>query len=456
MSESSKKIIKFFCDRFLDLDYYPTNLKAVMELSVDKFKGIKQKSVEKLKKIEIQKLRDFLNYKSTDFKKLLKKSQLDQSILQNGLIAANLIANAWNKRNLYLKKPKMKVVTAGLDFAGKTSLINRLISNQSFNEITNLEPTIGANVEEFQTDRLSLIVWDLGGQKNHIDEYLSEPERFFIQVDVLIFVFDTQDDRRYDNAAKYLSDLINILEFLNEFPFLLILMNKVDSDIVDNPDFQIKLEYLTDKITNIFLNREKSWTFEIIPTSIYNYYSNEPEIAKNIKNIFSKDIKPKKNEEYLSIEDKLQTILDINLNLLDRITTELAEIKRIISRLAPSDISQSLFSIPFERVPQEYTTMTRKKKGNKKDETRKKRKKSDKVVGPPKKLESLPVPKKSKTSDSELIQKAKDSPPSIKAPESLKPPPPPPSKQLTMRPQVRRLEIISELKELFIKRGIVK
>lgn len=27
MSESAKTIIKYFCDRFLDIDYYPTNLK---------------------------------------------------------------------------------------------------------------------------------------------------------------------------------------------------------------------------------------------------------------------------------------------------------------------------------------------------------------------------------------------------------------------------------------------
>jgi hypothetical protein len=49
----------------------------------------------------------------------------------------------------------------------------------------------------------------------------------------------------------------------------------------------LDLEYLTDKISTVFINSEKSWNFDITPTSIYNFYSSEPEIARSIKNIFS-------------------------------------------------------------------------------------------------------------------------------------------------------------------------
>ena len=121
----------------------------------------------------------------------------------------------------------------------------------------------------------------------------------------------------------------------------------------------IKIEYLTEKISEIFKNTEKSWTFEIIPTSIYNYYSNEPEIVKNIKNIFSQG-KAEKDKEIVipDIEEKFQKILDINLKIMDNFVSELSEIKRILHRLNPSTMSQSLFSIPFKKVKTEHIPLT--------------------------------------------------------------------------------------------------
>lgn len=248
MSESAKTIIKYFCDRFLNIDYYPTSLKDILDLEINRLKNIDEEDVVKFNKINIQNLRDLSMVQISEYERLSKKALINKSNFKNALIAAILIANAWSKRAQYMKKPKMKVVVAGLNFAGKTSLINRLINDINYQDMINLEPTIGANVEEYQSDKLDLILWDLGGQKDNIEEYLESPERFFIQVDVLIFVFDSQDDVRYDAAVEYLSELINILAFLNESPYFVILLNKADSDIVNDPDFQIKVEYLTDKI----------------------------------------------------------------------------------------------------------------------------------------------------------------------------------------------------------------
>ncbi|MHA1412196.1 MAG: ADP-ribosylation factor-like protein [Promethearchaeota archaeon] len=294
-----------------------------------------------------------------------------------------------------MKKPKMKVVIAGLDYAGKTSLINRLINDYNYEDMINLEPTVGANIEEYQSEKVDLILWDLGGQRDHLNEYLSFPEQFFVQVDVLIYVFDSQDDLRYLEAIKYLNDIINILTFLNENPYILILLNKADSDIMNDPDYQIKIEYLTDKITEIFKNSEKSWTFEIIPTSIYNFYSKEPEIARSIKNIFS--YKEKDEVKLLpEIDEKIRRILDINLKLMDKVVSELAEIKRILFRLNPLDFSVEGFSIPFEKVPIDYITIedqnlakTKKKKSKEKLKELSRAKFLKKKAGPPKQRPSF-------------------------------------------------------------------
>ncbi|KKN31369.1 hypothetical protein LCGC14_0824700 [marine sediment metagenome] len=43
MSESANTIIKYFCDRFLDIDYYPSSLKVILDLELKKIKNIKNK-----------------------------------------------------------------------------------------------------------------------------------------------------------------------------------------------------------------------------------------------------------------------------------------------------------------------------------------------------------------------------------------------------------------------------
>ncbi len=362
VSESSKKIIKFFCERFFELDSYPTSLSAILDLPIDRLKDFTKDDVSKLNKIDIKILRDFTIIDESETEELANRIKIDVSTLNNAIIASRLISKAWNKRKVYLEKIQRKIVVVGLNFAGKTSIINQLMYGYNYSDMINLEPTIGSNIQEFESERLNLIIWDLGGQKDNLKEYLQEPEKFFIKTAVLIFVIDTQDDIRYDNSIKYLSDIIDILEFLKEFPYIMILLHKADSDIIEDPDFQIKLEYITDKITKIFLEKSNTWSFEIMPTSIYNLYSNEPEIVKTIKSVFSKDIITKEEEKSFQIDKKLQRILDINLKLMDKFVSELSEIKRILFKIAPSsDISKTSFSVPFEMVPSVSISAPKKK-----------------------------------------------------------------------------------------------
>jgi GTPase SAR1 family protein len=488
MSESAKTIIKYFCDRFLEIDYYPSNLKTILDLELSNLKDIHENYSKKFQKINVFTFRDLAEIKYSEVEKLAKKANIKKSDFKNALIAAYLIANAWNKRAQYLKNTKMKVVVAGLDYAGKTSLINRLINDHNYNDMINLEPTKGANVEEYQSDRLNLVLWDLGGQKDNIAEYIETPERFFINVDVLIFIFDTQDDARYNDAINYLNEILNILGFLNENPYIMTLLNKADFDLLNDPDFQIKLEYLTEKITDVFSSSNKPWNFEIISTSIYNYYSTEPEIARSIKNIFSK--KPSdKGIEFTNIEEKFQKILDVNLKLMDKVVSELAEVKRILFRLSPSDISKSLFSVPFKKIPIDYININEKKneedklkKKTKKESQKQKNKKSKKGIGPPKPLKSLPIPplkeeekekmtsgKTKKVNESLTVLTINPtnviSPPMAPATvvnennidlKALRPPPPPPkivNEDLNL--SSARIQILSELKDIFKKRGLV-
>ena len=515
MSESAKNLIKYFCDRFLKIENYPTKINDILDLPIKVLKDFDKSIIEILNNQNLKTIRDLSALKNKDIQSIIKKKDIDLKIIQNAIIGASLISNAWNKRIEYTKTEKMKVVFAGLDSAGKTSLINRLLNDYNYKDSINIEPTKGIHVDEYKTERLNLILWDLGGQKNHIEEYLEEPEKYFIQVDVLFFVIDSQDDARYDLALNYLNDILNILEFLNEFPSIMILLNKADSNLTSDPDFRIKLEYVMEKITNMIMEKEIKWQFTITPTSVYNIYSNEPEIAKSIKDFFTSkstfDKKELDSEKVLElsnvIDNKLQKILDINLRLMDKVASELSAIKSIMIQLTPSDISKSLFSIPFGSITSESIVEPMKIKQKVKDNTseiQKKKKKSKQIktkssTGPPKRLEKIVVPEgakiqqESKIKTQELsqkqIEKEKKSPvvsSSLSAPPSVspsKPPSTPPSapphksSSVLSTDELTRLkppsspnikaeptppdrgmikgQIIMELKDLFLKRGIV-
>ena len=53
MSESAKTIIKYFCDCFLDIDYYPTSLKSILDLEISKLKNLEESDIGKFNKINL-------------------------------------------------------------------------------------------------------------------------------------------------------------------------------------------------------------------------------------------------------------------------------------------------------------------------------------------------------------------------------------------------------------------
>ena len=61
---------------------------------------------------------------------------------------------------------------------------------------------------------------------------------------------------------------------------------------------------------------------------------------------------------------------------MDKVVSELSEIKRVLFRFTPSDISHSLFPIPFENAPIEYKVIGQ--RSNQREEKKKKKAKINK------------------------------------------------------------------------------
>jgi ADP-ribosylation factor protein 6 len=111
----------------------------------------------------------------------------------------------------------------GLDKAGKTSILNKLAFHTWIDSI----PTSGFNVETFNVTNDQLQLWEAGWAKN-IRHYW---RHYIPGTKGLIFVVDSTDKERIDEAAEELHKFLNEPEMkdLSDIP-MLIYNNKSDAE----------------------------------------------------------------------------------------------------------------------------------------------------------------------------------------------------------------------------------
>jgi len=116
-------------------------------------------------------------------------------------------------------KGDMRIIMVGLEAAGKTTILHK---NNKDGEIVMTTPTTGWVVETVQHKNIELIAWDVGGQ-----EKLRALWRFYTQgAKALIFVVDSNDRDRFEDARKELSKMLK--EDAMRSAVLLVFANKQD------------------------------------------------------------------------------------------------------------------------------------------------------------------------------------------------------------------------------------
>ncbi|XP_063676897.1 ADP-ribosylation factor-like protein 3 [Bolinopsis microptera] len=113
---------------------------------------------------------------------------------------------------------EVRILLLGLDNAGKTTILKALADE----DITHIMPTQGFNIKSVATTGFKLNVWDIGGQKK-IRPYW---KNYFENTDVLIYVIDSSDKKRFDETGEELLELLEE-EKLSKVP-VLIYANKQD------------------------------------------------------------------------------------------------------------------------------------------------------------------------------------------------------------------------------------
>ncbi|MCE7736653.1 MAG: hypothetical protein GPJ54_17350 [Candidatus Heimdallarchaeota archaeon] len=123
-----------------------------------------------------------------------------------------------------------KLIFAGLDKAGKTTIYKATMEEMDANDLKNLAPT--KQIERHATSYLDkdFSVWDMGGQLNYREAYLNKPE-VFNQTKAMIFVIDIQDIERLEESYQYFVDILQILKNVDPAPKLYVLFHKYDPEI---------------------------------------------------------------------------------------------------------------------------------------------------------------------------------------------------------------------------------
>merc|ERR1719436_304243 len=98
------------------------------------------------------------------------------------------ISSAFKK--LFQNKKETRILMLGLDAAGKTTILYQLKLGEPVTTI----PTIGFNVETLEYKKLSMTVWDIGGQERIRPLW----RHYYENSNGLIWVVDSNDVDRLD------------------------------------------------------------------------------------------------------------------------------------------------------------------------------------------------------------------------------------------------------------------
>ncbi|KAG6322710.1 ADP-ribosylation factor-like protein 2 [Claviceps purpurea] len=135
-------------------------------------------------------------------------------------------------RKARLKDKEMRILMLGLDNAGKTTIVKKIMGE----DVHTVSPTLGFIIKTIDYDGYKLNIWDVGGQKT----LRSYWRNYFEKTDALIWVVDATDRLRIQDCKEELHGLL--LEERLSGASLLIFSNKTDVEgCMDEHDIRTAL-----------------------------------------------------------------------------------------------------------------------------------------------------------------------------------------------------------------------
>ena len=103
-------------------------------------------------------------------------------------------------RSLFFRE-EMEITLVGLQNSGKTTLVNVIATGQYQEDMI---PTVGFNMRKITKGRVTMKIWDIGGQHR----FRSMWERYCRGVNAIVFVVDAADISKLDTARNELRNLL--------------------------------------------------------------------------------------------------------------------------------------------------------------------------------------------------------------------------------------------------------
>ena len=164
----------------------------------------------------------------------------------------------------------IKVIIAGLDNAGKTSILTALNKKYDFHkDIISLTPTIRVEYQATEFLKNRVVFWDMGGQEKYRKLYQEKQDLYFSNTDLLVYVVDIQDPGRIENSMSYLDMILkNFKKHKMDVP-LIISFHKFDPEFIGNEQMIEQIESLRKHILKLY----PSFRILFQQTSIYDIIS---------------------------------------------------------------------------------------------------------------------------------------------------------------------------------------
>lgn len=163
---------------------------------------------------------------------------------------------------------EFKLIFAGLDNAGKTSIIKTLLREVA--KIAIIKATQGAQRREYEFLGIKVGEWDLGGHQRYREKYLNQADFIFGGTEICIYVIDIQDKQRIPKSLRYLQQILNKFQSLEINPSIYVLFHKDDPDFTEEAkkELAIRIEEIMNN-----LNEMPRFHFSFYNTSIFQIKS---------------------------------------------------------------------------------------------------------------------------------------------------------------------------------------
>ncbi|NVM01195.1 MAG: 50S ribosome-binding GTPase [Candidatus Helarchaeota archaeon] len=317
MDESMKEKL----ENIVDVPETIKTLEELVKLDLIHFKSIDVKIATTLKNVlHVETIEQLALKKITDEEFLMLKML--------GISDYNL--NLWNFLCRMILEGRLekvgpaKTLIVGLDNAGKTAILHAIQNKLDLNTFDKLSPTLGVEREMIQRYGMDHILLDMGGQDTYRKQYIQNAERYFINVEFIMFVIDVQDPKRFEEAQKYFLEIINLLEVLKEQPEILIIIHKVDPDIKSKPEIQNSIQLLKNQYNETLQN--KPFDYDITTFSIFNLIGDNKTMVKEIRTFITTG-KGHEHKEDIVLTESLDRIMNIVINLSSMVEQRLSNLE---------------------------------------------------------------------------------------------------------------------------------